>query len=168
MKAKYYVMLAALGVAFVAASAWVYLSRGENAKAVRLKFRLGGMMLSITSLLTLTSCGDPVGPTCYDPEPPTCYDPVTEVEVEPASSWEVHVGDTVLFNIYERNYESYSYNITTADGEDLQKGDMGIEGILGHVVIKETDYKGAIMIALFGNKETGPKLVGEWRFNLVQ
>jgi hypothetical protein len=63
--------LVALCTAFVAVSLWVWLSRGKNAKAVRAKFRLGGAIIALTSLVNLTSCGpdDSFGVTCYDPAP---------------------------------------------------------------------------------------------------
>lgn len=64
--------LAILGVAFAAVSLWVMLSGGRSARAVRTKFRLGGIMLTLTTMISLTACGsgDEYGVSCYDPAPP--------------------------------------------------------------------------------------------------
>lgn len=91
MKIKYAIVYAALAVAFVAVSLWVILSGGKNAKAVKAKFRLGGLMLAVASLLAMTSCAGRGGvfqPMCYDtpntdPEP-TCYEPVEREYVDPS------------------------------------------------------------------------------------
>lgn len=86
MRIKYAIIYAALAVAFVAVSLWVFLTRGKSAKAVKSKFRIGGLMLMVASMLAAASCtGCGIfQPTCYDvpntppePEPePTCYEPV--------------------------------------------------------------------------------------------
>ena len=64
--------LAILGVAFAAVSLWVMLSGGRSARAVRTKFRLGGIMLTLTTMISLSACvpGDEYGVSCYDPAPP--------------------------------------------------------------------------------------------------
>ena len=55
-----------IGAAFGAVSLWVWLTRGKNAKAVKAKFRLGGTLLTLTSALSLGSCGGRPVITCYD------------------------------------------------------------------------------------------------------
>lgn len=63
--------LALLGIAFIAVSLWVTMSGGHSARAVRTKFRIGGAMLSLTALLSLTACeGEGIIVSCYDPAPP--------------------------------------------------------------------------------------------------
>ncbi len=66
--------LAILGVAFAVVSLWVMLSGGRSARAVRTKFRLGGIMLTLTTMISLSACGsgagDEYGVSCYDPAPP--------------------------------------------------------------------------------------------------
>lgn len=57
-----------LGVAFVAVSLWYLLSAGRSKRATRLKYRLGGALLSIMAI-TSTSCGGIIS-SCYDPAPP--------------------------------------------------------------------------------------------------
>lgn len=64
------ILIIALGVAFVGASLWLILSGGRSRRATRLKYRIGGAILSLVAL-TSTACNGP-GPmvSCYDPAPP--------------------------------------------------------------------------------------------------
>lgn len=64
--------LSLLSVAFVAASLWVVFSGHRSARAVRTKFRIGGAMLTLSAMISLTSCGGDGGwsVSCYDPAPP--------------------------------------------------------------------------------------------------
>lgn len=98
------ILLIGLGAAFLAVSLWVVLSGGRSAKAVRAKFRLGGAILTLIGMTTLTGCV-----SCYDPaggdSPATCYDaappPTNSVEAESgAYSASLRDGDIVIFNAY--------------------------------------------------------------------
>lgn len=64
------ILIISLGVAFVGASLWLILSGGRSRRATRLKYRIGGAILSLVAL-TSTACNGP-GPmvSCYDPAPP--------------------------------------------------------------------------------------------------
>lgn len=85
MKIRYAIVLAALAVAFAAVSVWVFLSGGKNARSIRAKFRLGGMMLTVSSLLSMASCTScHPQPTCYDQ--PMCYEPVEQEQGDTPSS----------------------------------------------------------------------------------
>lgn len=92
-------LFVALGVAFVAVSLWVWLSRGRSAKAVRAKFRLGGALLSLAGLV---ACGPGSNSTtCYEPAI-DCYDPAPEnvVWVEDynnSTPYEVRNGEEIPF-----------------------------------------------------------------------
>ena len=66
------ILIIALGVAFFGASLWLILSGGRSRRATRLKYRIGGAILSLVAL-TSTACNGPgPGPmvSCYDPAPP--------------------------------------------------------------------------------------------------
>ena len=68
MKTKYFLIYVFVGIAFLAVSAWVYFTRGKNAKAIRAKYKLGGIMLTCLAMLTVASCGelgDPPQMMCY-------------------------------------------------------------------------------------------------------
>ena len=69
MKIKYFIIYAFVGIAFLAVSAWVFFSHGKDAKAIRAKYRLGGIMLMCMAMLSTASCGEVSGPgevMCYD------------------------------------------------------------------------------------------------------
>lgn len=64
------ILIIALGVAFVGASLWLILSGGRSRRATRLKYRIGGAILSLVAL-TSTACNGPgLMVSCYDPAPP--------------------------------------------------------------------------------------------------
>lgn len=112
--------LIALGTAFVAVSLWVWLSRGKNAKAVRAKFRLGGAIIALTSLVNLTSCGPdgPIGVTCYDPAP------VNEIYWNryDHNNTEVKNGDVLNFYYYNIQAQQVAITIESKeDGKELQR-----------------------------------------------
>lgn len=114
--------LVALGTAFVAVSLWVWLSRGKNAKAVRAKFRLGGAIIALTSLVNLTSCGPdgPIGVDCYDPAP------VNEIYWDNAhynnGAIEVKNGDVLNFYYYNIQAQQVAITIESKeDGSELQR-----------------------------------------------
>lgn len=81
MKIKFIAIYIAAGVMFLTASLWVFLSKGKNAKAIRTKYKMGGLMLTATSMLAATACQCSPVVNCYEPAPPPevmCYDVVNE------------------------------------------------------------------------------------------
>ncbi|MBO4566248.1 MAG: hypothetical protein J5695_03375, partial [Bacteroidales bacterium] len=78
MKIQYLAIYIAAGVAFLAVSLWAFLSNGKSARAIRYKYKLGGLMLTAWAMLSAASCEGP-GPvvTCYEPAV-TCYDVAVE------------------------------------------------------------------------------------------
>ena len=92
-------LLLLIGAAFLAVSTWVFLSRGKNSKAVNLKFKLGGLLL--TTMTTLSTGCNP--PTCYEPscyEPPTCYEPPYDEPSKAEDFTEILQGtDYIVFNL---------------------------------------------------------------------
>ena len=94
MRTKYFLIYVCVGAAFLAVCAWVYFTRGKNAKAIRAKYKLGGIMLTCVAMLSAASCGDGV-----DPWMVTCYDPVVQERTD----------NLVSLNIKRRD-TSYKYN----------------------------------------------------------
>ena len=123
MKFKAFFIYIAVGAAFLAASLWVILSGGKNAKAVRTKYKLGGILLTTWAMLSAGTCNGPI-PTvsCYDPiEPPMCYDvamPVNSVNLE---STTLKRGEDFKITIQEPYFESLVAIIKDLDGKELQK-----------------------------------------------
>lgn len=148
MKIKYAIMLSALAVAFAVASLWVLLSRGKNARAVRTKFRLGGLMLSVTAMMSASSCDGPVfGPTCYDPMSPeyvTFASSVTDT---------ISVGDSISFSLSNfATLDTCYYTIARCDNaQKLQEGSVPIVDEVGVITIGETDYRGRIALTIWAD-----------------
>jgi hypothetical protein len=63
---KRFLSIIAIGAAFLAVALWVWISKGKNAKAVKTKFRLGGVLLTLISTISIGSCGGSPVVTCYD------------------------------------------------------------------------------------------------------
>lgn len=140
------VALGVLGIAFAAASLWVMLSGKRSARAVRTKFRIGGAMLTLAAMISLTSCSSDGGfvVSCYDPAPP----PENEHRwSQGVANSELRNGDKVVLN-----YECYFGNevkvsLVTDDGSEdrvlcsetytVQNGDNTLE-----FTIDAGDYRG--------------------------
>lgn len=119
------ILLIGLGVAFVAVSAWVFCSGGRSARAVRAKFRLGGAILTLVGMTTLTGCIT----SCYDPADPTCYDPAPPTPTNQISAWQgvysssLRNGDVVRFSA-ECDFESVAtISLRDDDGTTLKSED---------------------------------------------
>ncbi|MBR3075709.1 MAG: hypothetical protein IKH11_08175 [Bacteroidales bacterium] len=122
MRVLYFFAYVGLGVAFIAVSAWLFLSKGKSAKAVRTKYKLGGLMLSAWAIVSAASCNGP-GPTvtCYEPVAPPevlCYDVAMETDVLVLPSSDLQRGKAFDFVIQHPAYSSYILQLKTSD---LQK-----------------------------------------------
>lgn len=155
MRIKYIIMLSGLAVAFAAASLWVFISGGKNAKAVQTKFRLGGLMLTVTGMLSLTSCEGNLGGgvMCYDPVVPQ----YVQLTTSDNSSY-VKAGDTIEVTITDSPYRSHSYKILIGNEDILQAGELGKENGSYKITIEPTEYKGNIDLAVYG-LEDGKEIV---------
>lgn len=123
------VIIIGLAIAFVAASAWVVLSGGKSAKAIRTKFRLGGAILTLTGIAALSSCETGVTgvTTCYDPAPPVDHIPPAVNDVYALfptvinEAYDVHNGAVLPFSITLESEEDVIFVISTPEGEELQR-----------------------------------------------
>ncbi|NDV47704.1 hypothetical protein D0T49_11665 [Paludibacter sp. 221] len=136
-----------LGIAFLGVSAWVFLSNNKSAKAIRYKYRLGGMILSLsfftTSCIPLT--------TCYDPAP---IDNTIYLSHYGENSFAI--GDTLFFSIESPTYPYYSYLISDSTStKNLQEGMLSSseDHWRYHVPLTENpEYTGKINIKIFGEE----------------
>lgn len=144
MRIKAFFLYIGLGAAFLAVSLWVFLSGGKNAKAIRAKYKLGGMMLTTWAMVSASTCTGP-GPfvTCYEPaepDPPEvmCYDmpaPTNEVHME-SSTFKRGVAQEIiidtpttrdyLFQIKAEGNVLQQERITTTEEQDLEGGRVKI------------------------------------------
>lgn len=109
-------IIVGLAMAFAAVSAWVWLSGGKNARAVRTKFKIGGLLLTLTTAVATQSCRG-FFTTCYDPAP-TPMDPECELYDE---DMKFANGDTLRIYALYYNYEYYSFNIVDKENNILQE-----------------------------------------------
>ena len=106
------ILIAALGVAFAAVSLWLILSGGRSRRATRLKYRLGGAMLSLMAL-TSTSC-ERIITTCYDvyiPENSHYWDGVV-------ANSELRNGDSIMLSYMCEFGSKVTALLVSDDGEN--------------------------------------------------
>ncbi|MBR5905841.1 MAG: hypothetical protein IKZ51_05230 [Bacteroidales bacterium] len=164
MKAKYLVIYILAGAAFLGVSLWVFLSNGKSSKAIRYKYKLGGILLTAWSMLTFASCegGRPVV-TCYEPAV-TCYDVVQEqdlvvVGIKDKSGDLLKCGDAIVIKVEYPSYERYRYRLSTASTSPnapapvvLQENDFEVKGApcAFEMLVRDTDYTGTIKLVVYG------------------
>ena len=83
MKTKYFLIYVAVGAAFLAVSLWLMLFRGHHPKAVRAKYKLGGVMLLCWTMIATASCEKgPLSTSGIDDEGEImCYEPVIQNDI---------------------------------------------------------------------------------------
>lgn len=163
MKIKYIIILSVLAVAFAAASLWVFLSGGKNAKAVKTKFRLGGLMLTVSGMLSLTSCEGGLGGEvmCYDPGPPQ-FVQFSALD----KSGIVKVGDPIGVTIKDSPFKSHSYKLLVKGVDVIQSGELGDGDGSFQITIEPTDYRGDVLLNIFGIEEGKEFGIGAYLLHL--
>lgn len=110
------ILFIALGAVFLAVSLWFALSGGHSARATRLKYRLGGALLSLMAL-TSTACDKGVMVSCYDPAPPPTNQCWTNLNYQ-----EVRNGDTIKLRfICDFDDEATVTLYTSEDGDPMEE-----------------------------------------------
>lgn len=161
MKVKFVIIYALAGAAFLAVSLWAFLSNGRSAKAIRYKYKLGGIMLTAWAMLSAASCeGVPPFVTCYEPVV-ECYDvaaPSNEVyvEVKDYGGNKLKSGDVLTVRIDYPTYHNYRCRITAdpsnGDAFVIQTHDFTVTESNSSVEITlvATDYKGSAKVTVCG------------------
>lgn len=113
MKTKYVIVYLAVGMVFLAVSLWAFLSNGKSAKAIRCKYKLGGIMLTAWAMLSAASCEGPAGPfvTCYDPVPP---DNSVSIFLKETGGTKLKNGDILIVGVNNPTYLKYRCYISSA------------------------------------------------------
>ena len=172
MKIKFAFIYALAGVAFLAVSLWAFLSNGRSAKAIRYKYKLGGIMLTAWAMLSAASCEGP-GPfvTCYEPVV-ECYDvamPTNEVSVivKDYGGTKLKSGDVLSIHIEYPTHTQYRCRITaTPDNGDshviqVQDFEM-VDGKADfEMTLVPTDYKGKAKVTVCALYPSGDGKVEE-------
>ncbi len=108
------ILFIALGAAFLAVSLWFALSGGRSARATRLKYRLGGALLSLMAL-TSTAC-EGVMVSCYDPAPPPTNQCLTNLDYQ-----EVRNGESIKFIFHCDFEDELTVTIYTSEKGNLKE-----------------------------------------------
>lgn len=172
----------AVGVAFLAVSLWAFLSNGKSARAIRYKYKLGGIMLTAWAMLSAASCeGNPPVVTCYEPAV-TCYDvaaPVDQlyVEVKGYGGLKLKSGDVLSIRITDPQYQKYRFLITadtqTEEAPTIAVMDVEVtaesvsNSVCFEMTLPETDYKGAAAFYARGIYNTSPDSEGQFTIGSV-
>ena len=124
MKTKYFLTYVFVGIAFLADSAWVFFSRGKYAKAIRAKYKLGGIMLMCMAMLSTASCGEFFNPgevMCYDPVPD--YNFAVSTGIRDADwTYALSPGAVLTVQVECRRYGKYG--IVIRQFEDMKEGEV--------------------------------------------
>ena len=165
MKTKYFLLYVFVGIAFLVVSAWVFFSHGKNAKAIRAKYKLGGIMLTCMAMLSVASCE---GLGILGPEV-MCYDPAPEYVVMVSTdhhdaNWQYSLspGAALTVNVECRRYDRYGVVIRQfvdmKEGEVLQSATFNSDGkdqfqyTLKYDPVDKT-YAGFALVNIYGYPE---------------
>ena len=157
MKIKFLAIYIVVGAAFLIASLWVTLSGGKSAKAIRCKYKLGGIVLTAWAMLSVASCQGDLNPkmiTCYDPAPPELVfylkdnEEVTDVKSGDVLvvKTPIHIDEVYTVKIFAKNAEKtllQSVSFTVADM--VTDSDF----FLYEMTIGDFDYKGPATIGFY-------------------
>ena len=170
MKTKYFLIYVCVGAAFLAVSAWVFFTHGKNAKAIRAKYKLGGIMLTCMAMLSIASCGeimDPGDVMCYDPvieEPAENITRVTFKQKDASYKYnEMSPGDVFNVDIQVPTFDKYVLRVILNDtaGTDLQKTKLVItDKDNAHFEIPlstDVTYKGEALVQVQGIVKEDPE-----------
>jgi hypothetical protein len=136
-----------LGAAFVAVSLWYLLSAGRSKRATRLKYRLGGALLSIMAITStgcgITSCYDPALPESEYEEPSYNIDFVDQDIELPLT---MSNGDKLMFK-YETNTSSLPKFVVIVPGIGNIQESMGEgEGNIKEFTLDVSDFVGDALL----------------------
>ena len=113
------VILIGLVVAFAVFSLLVWFSRGKNARYIKNKYKLGGMILSLSFFATGCSTIVPPEVTCYVSVPPP-----NMIYINYNNNDSIPWGDTIQVNIWEPTYSYYSYCLTETSTNKIIKEEI--------------------------------------------
>lgn len=118
-KTALYLVLPALCILFGGISFMVWATRGKSARWVAHKMKIGGIILTLTTITT--GCPPEIIVSCYDPIQPDRF-------VFNQDSYELEVDlpqDSVLTGtIHERQGTAFSFEVISADSVSVQKGQV--------------------------------------------
>jgi len=169
MKTKYFLIYVFVGIAFLAVSAWVFLSGGQNAKAIRAKYRLGSILIMATAMLSVASCSiiegiiDDGGMVmCYDPVSPEPTENIVELKIKSSIENrpynEITAGDIVSIKIMAPTSDKFVLLIYLWDNDakkrnELQRTELIVEdpenAVFEVPVSESIEYRGEAWLDVY-------------------
>lgn len=179
MKTKYFIIYLGVGAAFLAVSLWVFLTGGNNPKAVNAKFKLGGVILLAWSVIATASCtkgplDNPEGAIdggeimCYDPAPSN-YVSFPNMNTDPAGFPYLAPGGILNVSIDWASYQEFRLDIHKPDGPYykykagelllsvkivLEEGKQSVECKIQYDPL-DADYTGYALVKVYGIEKEG-------------
>ena len=141
-------VIAGLAVAFAAVSAWVWLSGGKSARAVRTKFKIGSLLLTLTTAVATQSCFDINNATCYAPAS-TPYCDLYDEDMKFAN------GDTLRIYASSYDYKYYSFNIVDKENNVLQEEKLSrpYQSKENPAIVAVGNYVGEAKVNVYGGDD---------------
>ena len=191
MKAKYFLIYVVVGAAFLAVSLWVFLSGGNNPKAIHAKYKLGGILLIAWSIIATASCEK--GPLskiggaidggevmCYDPAPSDWVSFTTDRYDQQQGHYFLAPGKYLTIHIEGPTFKEYRVAINKRIPE--KEGDEAFGDLLQAEVLvadmdaysnqhrilyapADEDYTGQAIVSVYGLSEgddTGNRIFWQW------
>lgn len=175
MKVKFFLVYVLAGAAFLAVSLWVWLSRGTNPKAIKAKYKLGGIMLVAWSIIATASCergplsnifgGNDGEIMCYDPVPSNYASFYTE-RWEQETGYALKTGETLTVVLVGVDYKDFriaiNCRVAGETGEEsigalLQTEDFAMEGNSSEHQVKyapsDPTFTGQAVVRIWGLRE---------------
>ncbi|MBQ3655879.1 MAG: hypothetical protein II956_03400 [Bacteroidales bacterium] len=115
-----------VGLAFAAVAFAVFVTRGKSKFWIDKKMRTGGVLLTLSAMISSGAGCGLCQPTCYEPAEPTCYDvvAVNQVRIEQDS---VSLKDGNLSGeMYDSTSDEYAFMVLK-DKDTVQKGNFKLQ-----------------------------------------
>ena len=179
MKTKYFLIYVFVGIAFLAVSAWVFFTHGNNPRAIRAKYKLGGILLMCLSMLSAASCGWIHGPgevTCYDVAVIEPTENIVHVDIKCRDAsykyGEISPGDLFTVDIQVPTYRKYLLRVilNNTEGTELQRAELVIpETGNAQFEIPLSDavtYKGEALVQIQGVEKEDPEELSQMAYGI--
>lgn len=177
MKTKYFLIYVFVGIAFLAVSAWVYFTRGKNAKAIKAKYRLGGILLTCMAMLSVASCAGIIGQvTCYDVAIEHTEDIISLSLKQNNPSYqynEISPGDVFSVSIQVPTYQKYVLRVilNNQEGTELQRAVLEITETANTSTFEiplssEVTYKGEAIVQVQGVIAENPEELSRMAYGI--
>ena len=149
---KRIILIVALGIAFTAVSLWLILSGGRSKRATRLKYRLGGMLIGLTALVSTACEGGGFITSCYDPAPPP-FNITPTLQLGDITATDVRNGDVLefLYEYWTANYKALKFVITDMQNRELQAEtfDLIYGGEMIELTVEVGDFTGEAVLTIY-------------------